>query len=98
MRIVLTLSFALALIGCAAKKAPVPAEVQFVRDEAARFQQYTELVNRQKEDAAATQSFIKRWGDTVCKNRDQQLIAFGDRVGCGTQPTPPPAQPPKPQK
>ena len=95
MRIVLTLSFALALIGCAAKKAPVPAEVQFVRDEAARFQQYNELVTRQKEDAAATQSFIKLWGDTVCKKRDQQLIAFGDRVGCGTPQAPPRAPPEK---
>ena len=102
MRIVLILSFVLALIGCGAKKekATVPAEVQFVRDEATRFQQYTDLVNRQKEDAAATQSFIKLWGDTICKKRDQQLIAFGDRVGCGTLPSaaPPVAPLPKEKK
>jgi hypothetical protein len=95
---------AIALVGMTGCKRqatpPVPAEVQFVRDEATRFQQYTDLVNRQKEDAAATQSFIKLWGDAVCKKRDQQLIAFGDRVGCGTLPSaaPPVAPLPKEKK
>ena len=97
MRFVLTALIAVLLLsGCGSWSKKVPAEVQFVRDEAARFQQYNELTNRQKEDAAATQSFIKWWGDTICKKRDQQLIAFGDRVGCGTQPIPPPVPQPKP--
>ena len=91
MRRIILFALTLAVMPACHITEKVPAEVQFVRDEATRFQQYTDLVNRQKEDAASTQSFIKLWGDAVCKKRDQQLIAFGDRVGCGT---PPPAAPP----
>ena len=65
------------------KKESVPAEVQFMRDEAKRFEQYTALVNRIKEDQAATSSFTKLWSESICKKRDQALIALGDRVGCG---------------
>ena len=94
MRIVLT-SFAFAglLITLAChRQEPVPAEVQFVRDETKRFDQYTQLVNRIKEDQAAASSFIKRWDETVCKKRDQTLIAMGDHAGCGTPPVAVPAQ------
>jgi hypothetical protein len=101
MRFVLIIAALAALVACSTKKAnqSVPAEVQFVRDEAARFQQYTDLVNRQKEDAAAVQSFVKLWDTTICKKRDQQLIALGDRVACGNLPASPatPQTPPAPK-
>jgi hypothetical protein len=101
-----TIFVALAVMSaCNFFKEPVPAEVQFMRDEAKRFEQYTQLVNRIKEDQAATSSFTKLWSESICKKRDQALIALGDRVGCGApqaaapqeSSTPkPPAPAPKP--
>ena len=98
---VTALFVALAGMPACHRQESVPAEVQFMRDEAKRFEQYTQLVNRIKEDQAATTSFTKLWNDSVCKKRDQVLIALGDRVGCGApQPAAPqePATPKAPEK
>jgi hypothetical protein len=75
---------ALAVMPACHNTEKVPAEVQFVRDEAARFQQYIQLGNRLKEDQAAINSFTKMWNDSVCKPRKQTLAALGDHVGCTT--------------